>query len=209
MSVCKCWFREEELLLDLLSTAFKNFHLHVKNLTPIFKIAQEKKEGRTQYVFRLQKKDLSSCYDAVKCTIYSWDAGTDWSACTYHTIIHFLAHHYSQLAQERVRLWMRFDLTKPYLLTYRRAAQCLITRQYESEKGELYILAERRRVLWLRQGANLCPGVRLVPGGCVILLPTRIMAIMKLAEMAHCPRRRGAKLAATCLGKAGGRTGSL
>lgn len=152
------------------------------------------------------RKDLSSCYDAVKCTIYSWDAGTDWSACTYHTIIHF----WPTITLSWPKNWLYWTMNafwfdKPYLLNYRGAAQCLITCQYESEKGELYILAERRRVLWLRPGANLCPGVRFVPGGRVILLPTRIMAIMKLAEMAHCPRRRGAKLAAPCLGKAGGR----
>lgn len=35
-------------------------------------------------------------------------------------------------------------------------------------------------------GTKLRPGVRLSPGGHVILLPTRIMAIMELAEMAHC-----------------------
>ncbi len=38
-------------------------------------------------------------------------------------------------------------------------------------------------------GAKLRPGVRLFPGGHVILLPTRIMAIMELAEMAHCPHQ--------------------
>jgi len=34
--------------------------------------------------------------------------------------------------------------------------------------------------------AKLSPGVRLLPGGHVILLPAQIMAIMELAEMARC-----------------------
>lgn len=38
--------------------------------------------------------------------------------------------------------------------------------------------------------AKLRPGVRLSPGGRVILSPTQIMAIMELAEMAHCRHQR-------------------
>lgn len=57
-----CLYRgleSEELLLHLLSMAFKTFHLNVKNLTPIFKIAQEKKEaGRN--MCSSYRKDLSS-----------------------------------------------------------------------------------------------------------------------------------------------------
>lgn len=42
--------------------------------------------------------------------------------------------------------------------------------------------------------AKLRPGVRLFPGGHVILLPTQIMAIMELAEMAHCRHQCSARV---------------
>lgn len=43
-------------------------------------------------------------------------------------------------------------------------------------------------------GAKLRPGVRLFPGGHVILLPTQIMAIMELAGVAHCRHQCGARV---------------
>ncbi|KAM7366205.1 hypothetical protein PAMP_015665 [Pampus punctatissimus] len=43
-------------------------------------------------------------------------------------------------------------------------------------------------------GAKLRPGVRLFPGGHVILLPTQIMAIIELAEMAHCRHQCSARI---------------
>lgn len=43
-------------------------------------------------------------------------------------------------------------------------------------------------------GVKLRPGVRLFPGGHVILSPTQIMAIMELAEMAHCRHQCSARV---------------
>lgn len=65
---------------------------------------------------------------------------------------------------------------------------------YEREEGGLYILAEKRPVLRLSRGAKLRPGVRLFPGGHVILLPTQMMAIMELAGMARCRHQCSARV---------------
>lgn len=54
------------------------------------------------------------------------------------------------------------------------------------EKRGLHLLAEKKTGIIVELGTKLRPGVRLFPGGHVILLPTQIMAIMELAEMAHC-----------------------
>lgn len=72
-------------------------------------------------------------------------------------------------------------------VTYCRATQCLITRVHHMrERKEIVYTGREKTCIMTEPGAKLRPGVRLFPGGCVILLPTRIMAIMKLAEMAHC-----------------------
>lgn len=43
-------------------------------------------------------------------------------------------------------------------------------------------------------GTKLRPGVRLFPGGHVILLPTQIMAIIERAEMARCLNQCSAQI---------------
>lgn len=50
----------------------------------------------------------------------------------------------------------------------------------------MHLLAEKKTGIIAELGTKLRPGVRLFPGGHVILLPTQIMVIMELAEMAHC-----------------------
>lgn len=63
------------------------------------------------------------------------------------------------------------------------------------ERGRrLYILAEKKTCIMAEPGAKLRPGVRLFPGGHVILLQTRITAITKLAEMAHCRHQCNARV---------------
>lgn len=65
---------------------------------------------------------------------------------------------------------------------------------YEGEEGGLYILAEKKTCITAEPGAKLRPGVRLFPGGRVILLPTQIMAIMELVGMAHCRHQCSARV---------------
>lgn len=54
------------------------------------------------------------------------------------------------------------------------------------ERKEIVYTGREKTCIMTEPGAKLRPGVLLFPGGRVIFLPTRIMAIMKLAEMAHC-----------------------
>ena len=53
------------------------------------------------------------------------------------------------------------------------------------ERRFVYTGKEKIRII-AEPGTKLRPGVRLLPGGHVILLPTQIMAIMELAGVARC-----------------------
>lgn len=67
--------------------------------------------------------------------------------------------------------------------------QCLITCVHHMRGGwglggGVVCTSRARSCIMAEPGGKLRPGVRLFPGGRVILLPTQIMEIMELAEMA-------------------------